>query len=210
MIPRRTMLATTLALPAGLAACATPVPLVEGPAIGYRYLTPLRLDVAAIEVDDTTPITGPTDLGRELQPSPAEAVRIMGRDRLFAFGVSNRARFVVVRAQILRAAGPERQGPFSPDPGERLDCVLTCRLEIRNDADVRLGFVEATASRTRTIPSGPEARLIVAESLLRQAMFDLNTEFEFQLRRALSAYLVEGTQRASPPLPIQREELPRT
>lgn len=207
MIPRRAL----LALPAGLAACATAeVVRVEGPAIGYRHLTPLRLDVAAIEVDEGTPMAGPTDLGRELRPSAAEAVRIMGRDRLFAFGIRNRARFVVVRAQILRTPGPERQGLFSPPPGERLDCQLTCRLEIRDDTDRRLGFAEATSSRTRTIPSGAEARMAAAESLLRQAMFDLNTEFEFQLRRALRAYLVEGADRAAPPLPVLREELPRT
>ncbi len=206
MIARR---AALWALPAGLAACATPMPVVEGPAIGYQHLTPLRLDVASITIDEDTPNSGPNDLGRELRPSAADAVRTMGRDRLFAFGTQNTARFVVVRAQILREAGPPAAGLFAPPPGERLDCRLTCRLEIRNPTGLRLGFAEATASRIRTVESDPAARMIVAETLLRQAMFDLNTEFEFQLRRALRAYLVEG-DRAAPPLPVQREELPRT
>jgi hypothetical protein len=205
MIRRRTAL---LALPAGLAACATPVPMVEGPPIGYRHLTPLRLDVATLTIDEETPIAGPNDLGRTLQPSAAEAVRTMGRDRLFAFGTENTARFVVVRAQVLREAGPPAAGLFATQ-GERLDCQLTCRLEIRNPTGLRLGFAEATAARTRTVESDPALRMAVAETLLRQAMFDLNTEFEFQLRRALRAYLVEG-DRAAPPLPVQREELPRT
>lgn len=198
-----------LALPVGLSGCATPAPVVEGPPIGYRHLTPLRLDVATLTIDEATPNAGPNDLGRDLQPGAAEAVRTMGRDRLFAFGTENTARFVVVRAQILREAGPARQGLFAPDPGERLDCRLTCRLEIRNPAGLRLGFAEASAARTRTVESDPAARRAAAETLLRQAMFDLNTEFEFQLRRALRAYLLEG-ERAAPPLPVQREELPRT
>lgn len=204
MIARRAL----LALPAGLAACATPLPVVEGPPIGYRHLTPLRLDVASITVEDDTPIAGPTDLGRELRPTAAEAVRTMGRDRLFAFGTENTARFVVLRAQVLRVPGPGGQGLFAP-PTERLDCALSCRLEIRDGNGLRLGFAEANTARTRTLESDPAARMAVAETLLRQAMFDLNTEFEFQLRRALRAYLVEG-DRAAPPLPVQREELPRT
>lgn len=205
MIARRAV----LALPVGLAACAAPaIPRVEGPPIGYRHLTPLRLDVATIAIEEETAFAGPNDLGRELRPSAAEAVRTMGQDRLFAFGTQNSARFVVTRAQILREPGPPGQGLFA-QPQDRLDLRLTCRLEIRNPAGLRLGFAEASATRMQTVDSDPMARMAVAETMLRQAMFDLNTEFEFQLRRALRAYLVEG-ERAAPPPPVAREELPRT
>jgi hypothetical protein len=40
-------------------------------------------------------------------------------------------------------------------------------------------------------------------------MFDLNTEFEFQVRRALRPYLVEAGA-APAATPVQREELPRS
>ena len=57
--------------------------------------------------------------------------------------------------------------------------------------------------------AAPASRRIAAESLLRQAMFDLNTEFEFQIRRALRPYLVEGPGRAAPPEGgVRREALP--
>lgn len=204
MIRRRAL----WALPAGLAACAAPLAVVEGPAIGYRHLTPLRLDVASIAIAEEMPNPGPNDLGRQLRPSAAEAVQIMGRDRLFAFGTENTARFVVTQAQILREPGPPARGFFA-QPTERLDCRLACRLEIRGATGQRLGFAEASSFRTRTLEADPAARMAVAETLLRQAMFDLNTEFEFQLRRALRAYLIEG-DRAAPPPPVQREELPRT
>lgn len=203
---RRLLLLT----PAALVACASPPPRVEGPAIGYRHLTPIRLDVAQVDIDERTPNAGPNDVGRELTPSAAEAVRIMGRDRVTAFGSQHRARFVVVRAQILRVRNPRSGGYFASDAGERLDCTLTARLEILGENDQRLGFAEASASRTRTTESTHEARRVAAESLLRQTMFDLNTEFEFQVRRALRPYLATGAGTAPAPEGVAREELPRT
>jgi hypothetical protein len=205
MIPRR----AALLLPAVAAACGAPVPVLEGPAIGYAYLPPIILDVAEIVMDERTPSGGPTDIGRELQLSPAEAVRVMGRDRLQAGGRENRARFIVVRAEILRVRQPSR-GFLGGDAGERLDCRLAARLEIEGPNQQRLGYAEAQTARTRTIESSQQGRRIVAESLLRQAMFDLNTEFEFQVRRALRPYLMEGGGPAAPPAPVERQELPRT
>ncbi|TCH97985.1 hypothetical protein EJV46_12285 [Roseococcus sp. SYP-B2431] len=202
MLPRRAL----LILPAALGGCGgSPPPRVEGPPISYAYLTQIRLDVSAIETEDRNPSPGPNDLGRTLQPTAAEAVLIMGRDRLAAFGTENRARFAVTRAQILRARDSGRVGVFAADPGEQLTCQLTARLEILGENDRRLGFAEAQAQRSQTAGSTPNERRIAAESLLRQTMFDLNTEFEFQIRRALRPYLVEGT--GAPPPPVGREAL---
>lgn len=206
MIARRMLLLT----PAALAACASQPLRVEGPPIGYGHLTPIRLDVARVDIDPATPNAGPNDVGREMTPSAAEAVRVMGRDRLSAFGSQHRARFVVVRAQILRVRNQRGGGYFAADGGERLDCTLTARLEILGENDQRLGFAEATASRTRTAESTNEARRVAAETLLRQAMFDLNTEFEFQVRRSLRPYLAQGAGTAPAPAGVGREELPRT
>jgi hypothetical protein len=202
MLSRRAL----LLLPAALGACAsTPPPRVEGPPISYAHLTQIRLDVSAIVTEDRTPNGGPNDLGRTLQPTAAEAMLIMGRDRLAAFGTENRARFSVTRAQILRARDAGRVGAFATDAGEQITCQLTARLEILGENDRRLGFAEAQAERSQTAASTPNERRIVAESLLRQTMFDLNTEFEFQIRRALRPYLIEGT--GAPPPPVGREAL---
>lgn len=202
MPPRRAL----LFLPAALAACGgTPPPRLEGPPIGYRHLTQIRLDVASIVTEDRAPNPGPNDLGRTLQPTATEAVLIMGRDRLANFGTENRARFSVTRAQILRARDAGRVGTFATDAGEQITCQLTARLEILGENDRRLGFAEAQAERSQTAPSTPAERRTVAESLLRQTMFDLNTEFEYQIRRSLRPYLVEGTGAA--PAPVSREAL---
>jgi hypothetical protein len=204
--PRRAL----LLLPVTIAACAStpPAPQGDGPPIGYRHLTQIRLDVARIDIEDHMPASGPNDAGRELQPTPVEAVRIMGRDRLAAFGTEHRARFGVTRAQIIRTRNSGGSGLFAGDPGERLLCQLTARVDILDGNDRRLGFAEASAERTRNIESMAAARRAGAESLLRQTMFDLNTEFEFQIRRALRPYIVANT--AAPPAAVGREELPRT
>ncbi|MEI6161067.1 MAG: hypothetical protein WCP77_14615 [Roseococcus sp.] len=199
-----------LLLPLTLGACAStpPAPQADGPPISYGHLTQIRLDVARIDIEDRMPASGPNDAGRDLQPTPAEAVRIMGRDRLAAFGTEHRARFGVTRAQIIRSRGQATSGLFASDPGERLLCQLTARVDILDGNDRRLGFAEASAERSRNVESTAAARRTGAESLLRQTMFDLNTEFEFQIRRALRPYIVDGT--AAPPAPVGREELPRT
>lgn len=205
---RRLLLLAPFAAVAGCAG-APPPPPVEGPPIGYAYLPPLRLDVASVEFDDRLPLTGPRDMGRELSPTPAEAVRTMGRDRLAALGAGNVARFSVTQASIVPERLPAQGGMFARDPGERLTGTLGCRLEILDANGRRLAFCEAQTVRTRPSDSNPVARRRAAESLLRLAAFDLNTEFEFQLRRALRPYLVEG-ERAAPalPAPVEREALP--
>jgi hypothetical protein len=203
---RHFLLLPPLGVLAGCAASPNPAP--EGPEITYSYLPKLRLNVASIDIDETRPNAGPTDVGRSLRPSAAEAVQIMGRDRLAAFGTQHTARFVTLRAAILRERLPSQTSIFAGDPGERLNCTLTCRLEIRGANDLRLGFAEATVSRTAPSESNLAARERTATSLLRRATFDLNTEFEFQMRRALRDWLVEGERAAPPPAGgVMRESL---
>lgn len=183
-----------------LSGCAAPPPPPpEGPDIAYAYLPQLRLNVARIDIDERNPNAGPNDAGRLLRPTPAEAVRIMGRDRVSAFGTEGAARFVVTRAAIIQERLPRSPGLFAGDPGERLACSLACRLEILGENERRLGFAEAQVSRTASTESTNLMRERTAMGLLRRCAFDLNTEFEFQVRRALRDWLVEGERAAPPP-----------
>lgn len=207
---RRALLAAPLLLPGLLlASCAGdgPPPRVEGPAIAYDFLPRLRLDVAELLFEDRAPLPGPRDLGRELRPTAAEAVQRMGRDRLAAAGPQGAARFAVTRASILPERLPARGGLLAGDPGERLAGEFACRLEILDANGRAVAFSEAATRRTRTAEATPAARRAAAESLLRLAVFDLNAEFEFQIRRSLRPYLVEGSG-AAPAAPVQREALP--
>jgi len=199
--PSGTSRRAALLLPLLAAGCAgsDPPPSPLAP-IGYRHLTALPLNVADIAIAPNDPPVAPGDLGATLQPRPAEAVRIMGRDRLAAVGTTGSARFAVTRAMLVR--------------GGALSCVVGCRLDIVGADGGRLGFIEAEA---RAAATGTEAsRTDATDRLLRRAMDDLNVEFEFQLRRSLRAWLVAvppgtvGTVPAPPAGSIAREELPRS
>ena len=188
-----------LLLPLAAAACGgpEPVPLPPGP-MGFSHLTPLTLNVAAIDVAAGAPPTQLGDIGGRLLPSPAEAVRLMGRERLFAVGTTGDARFVVTHAAMIQGR-------------DSLTCLVGCRLEIRSAEGQRLGFVEA---QSRRAVSGSDAgRPRAPDALLRNAMDDLNVEFEFQLRRTLRDWLVKGPDGAPPAVPpagVTVEELPKT
>jgi hypothetical protein len=190
-----------LLLPLLAAACAgppEPVPLPPGP-LGYKYLSPLPLNVAAIDIVEEALPPVPGDVGARLSPSAPEAVRIMARDRMIAVGTTGEARFTVSQAQVIQRA-------------DALTCLLGCRLEILSGLGSRLGFAEAAVTRS---VSGPEARRPNApDALLRRAMDDLNVEFEFQLRRALRDWIsvatpnADGGLPAPAPGPVGVEDLP--
>ncbi len=208
-LPRRGLLA---GFPALLAACAgrrEPEPLP--PLVtGYRHLTPIRLNVAEIEVADPAPGAVRVDQPVPLRPE-REAVQ-MGQDRLVAMGTEGRARFVPQLAEFRRERLAGSGGLFSGEPGERLTCRLNVRLEILSPDGSRVGFVEAEARGQRTVPDGstPAIRRRSAEEVVRQAMEELNVEFEFQARRALRAWLLEGVAPPPPePGAVEREDLPR-
>jgi hypothetical protein len=212
-LPQRRAL--LIGLPALLGACATGAepdplpPLVSG----YRHLTPLRLNVA--EVDIVPPAAGAVRV-EEPAPLRAEAeMRRMAEERLVPMGTAGRARFITQVAEFRRERQAGSGGMFSGTPGERLSVRMEARLEIASAEGQRVGFVEAQARRQRTLPGGTTdaARRRAAEETVRQAMEELNVEFEFQIRRALRDWLVEGAA-APPPLGgpggIQREDLPRS
>jgi hypothetical protein len=207
-MPTRRLL--LLALPLG--ACATmgddqePLPPLIS---GYAHLTPIRLNVASIEVPTPSPGSVRVDDPAPLRPD-AE-MRRMAEERLSAAGTAGQARFFILAAEFRR----ERTGAgglFAGEPGERLTIRLRCRLEIFGVDGERAGFIEAEARRMRTVPSGAgiAARRRAAEEAMRQAMEELNIEFEFQIRRALRAWLLEAAPATLGPGGIEREDLPRS
>ena len=190
-----------LLLPLLAAACGgrpEPVQLPPGP-LSYKYLSPLALNVAAIDIAEEAPSPVPGDIGARLSPSAPEAVRIMARDRLIAVGTSGQALFTVSQAQVIQRA-------------DALTCLLGCRLEVLSGLGSRVGFAEAAVTRS---VSGLEAKRPNApEALLRRAMDDLNVEYEFQLRRALKDWITavapnaDGGMAAPSPGQVGVEELP--
>lgn len=207
-LARRSLL---LSLPALAAACAGDEPAALPPLVtGYRHLTPIRLNVAEIEILDPAP--GAVRVDEPAPVRPEAEMRRMAQERLAAMGTEGEARFLVQAAEFRRDRMPGGGGltGLVAEPGERLTCRLNARLEVLSGAGQRVGFVEAEARRSHTLGSGSsqEARRRAAEELVRQAMEELNVEFEFQVRRALRPWLVEAVAPAVPGA-VEREDLPR-
>jgi hypothetical protein len=196
MIGRRLALGAPLLLLAcgGREPPPAALPRVEG----YAYLTPLRLNVADLEV-----INSPA--GARVDPPaplvPAVEVARMGRDRIVPSGTTGRARFVVEAANLAWS-------------GDSISVLLRCRVEIL-DNDRRVAFAEAEARRGLSgVGGGTAARARAAEIAVVRGMEDLNVEFELQVRRNLREWLLETTPTApvapvDSPDGIQRQDLPQ-
>lgn len=211
-MPRRRHLLQ--ALPLLAAACATEQPLAPlRPLVtGYAHLTPLRLNVLEIQIGQPAP--GAIQVSEPAPLRPEAELRRMAEQRLVPIGTQGRARFLITKARFIRQSQPQQGGlggMFAGEAGERLTCELACRVEILTGDDTRVAFVEAQVQRLQTVADGASAatRRRAAEDLVREAMQEMNVEFEYQLRRTLRAWLAEGaTPNAPAPVPVEREDLP--
>ena len=180
---RPVAIAATMGVLAGVLALAgcdnTPPPAPQNFApLHYDYLTPIRLNVADIEVaDQSTPPDG--DLSGQSPVRPVAAMEQMAHDRLLAAGGAGTATFTVTEASITRT-----------DDGvtER----LAARVEISNGSGGHAGFAEAHVTRTETPGDGRPAGPAALYELTRQAMADMNVEFEYQVRHTLNDWVVAG------------------
>ena len=162
------------------------------PPLTYEYLTPIRLNVAAIEVEQRFVPGQEAAALVALDPAPpAQAIARMAADRLQALGPSGRAVLAVNDASIVRR-------------GDAYEGALAIELDIYTSANVRTAFAEAQVSGRRTINEGESTRKALYE-LTKQLMDQLNVEFEFQVRRSLRDWLVEAP--ASVPAPVEQQPL---
>ena len=187
MIARR----AALLLPFALVACTgDDPPLRQGfPELHYDYLTPLRLNVAAVEVADGPP-PGPLDV--QNPAPPAQALRRMAQDRIGAGGSTGRAVFTIDTATVTRG-----------DPG--LSGIMAVHLDILGPEGGRLAFAEARVFRGTSLPRRADLRGTLYD-LTRAMMDDMNVELEFQVRRNLRDWLQEATT-APAPAPVQQQDL---
>lgn len=162
------------------------------PPLRYDYLTPIRLNVASLEVQDRSAPAGSRDVAQLAPEPPVQALTQMARDRISPAGASGTAVFVIDRASILR------------DPNGTLDGTLAVHLDIINPQGVRAGFAEARVARQMTDPGGDQPPRAVLYALTKQMMDDMNVEFEYQVRHSLLAWLLPDTAN---PVPVVAQPL---
>ena len=103
--PRRARMLTrrgSLLLPLLLAGCGGGAER-SYPPLRYDYLTPLRLNVAAIQIEQRFVPSGvPPDVTQDDPMPPARALRAMAEDRLQSLGSADRAVFIIQDASLVR------------------------------------------------------------------------------------------------------------
>ena len=93
---------SSLLLPFLLAACGGREERLYPP-LHYGHLTPLRLNVGAIQIEQRyVPSSASPDVSQLDPMPPVQALRNMAADRLQAFGNSGQAVFVIQEASLIR------------------------------------------------------------------------------------------------------------
>ena len=196
---RRLAVCASLAAPLLLAACAGDEAAHSFAKPDYSYLTKLHLNVANIDIDETTPPARDNRDMAALAPNkPADVLHIMARDRLLADGSSGQAVFRVEEASIV----PSK---------DKLAGSFAVQLEVATSDGSKTGYAEARVSRTIDYDNdAPNATRATLDKLVNQMMADMNVEFEYQVRKSLRAYMQVGGSAAPAPViaaPVQTETL---
>ena len=161
----------------------------------YTYLSPIRLNVVSIEIDDRTPPAGERSLTQLSPLRPADGLKQMANDRLVAAGTAGRAVFVIDTASLQRVPGG-------------IEGAMAVHLDLfAGEAPDRAGYAEARVARRRTSNDTDENAQAVLYDFTKQMLDDMNVEFEFQVKRSLHEWLQPTAGTAPPPPPVQTQDL---
>lgn len=181
----------------GLAGCGGSEPPPDlYPPLSYTYLTKLRLDVAKLAIDDSWVPSGEALHVEYLAPEqPVAALRQMALDRLEMDGTAGTAEFGIDDASIIQVH-------------DHYDAHFAVHLTLLDASGNKLGEIKAAVRDSRTfIDDSAEAQKSDLYALVKKTMDDMNVEFEFQMRRALSAHLLATKPLAPPPPAVQTQDL---
>ncbi|HET8726744.1 MAG TPA: hypothetical protein VFO41_04450 [Alphaproteobacteria bacterium] len=173
-------------------ACDTP-PIRAFPDVTFADQTPIRLDVAQVEVVQSyQPTMEPPQVEHLFPQTPSEAMRRWVEERLQPVGTSGVARVYIENASVRSEAlarTPGFRGTFTIDQSERLTADLAMRLEIQKPGGS--GYAVASAQRSITVPEN--ATLAEREDiwfrLTESTMNDLDTRMELSIRTNLVRFV---------------------
>lgn len=185
-----------LALVVGLAGCAKPEkPVFE--AFDFDYLTKIKLDVGAIEVDDGWVPRGSARHVEYLAPTrPTKAMRLMAEHRLVPGGTAGVAAVRVDDASIILYRG-------------RFEGSFAVHMEVLDGEGQQVGLVNARVRDSEAARDEEDvtASQVDIEGLMRRMMGKLNVEFEYQVRQALKAKLQATEPVAPKPAAVEAQDL---
>ncbi len=186
-MPRFAVLLAVLSL----AACSSPSKPRNFEPLTYDYLTPIRLNVASVEVDNRFVPASRDEVSSQAPVPPSAALRQMANDRLKAFGTSGKAVLVIKDASLVRN-------------GNEILGHMAVELDVYTSENQRAAFATAEVSQRR---SGEITDLRGTLYDLTKTMMDrMNVELEFQARRSLRDWLLPDTP-AAVPQAVQQQDL---
>lgn len=198
-MPRRLRLASLLCLilvgPA-LAGCAAPPPRPSFAPISFTDRGPLKLDVRAVEIEQTyQPPHAAPNVEHLFAVPPAAGAKLWATDRLAAAGPMGRARFIVREASVLETSLKQSgglTGAFTIEQSERYDARLVVEVEILSEQGRSQGTVTAKVVHSRTVPENLTlgAREQVWHEMTRRMLDELDAQLDKTIKEAFFAYLI--------------------
>lgn len=186
-MPRFALLLAVLSL----AACSSPSKPRSFEPLTYDYLTPIRLNVASVEIDNRFVPASRDEVSSQAPGPPSAALRQMATDRLKAFGTSGKAVLVIKDASLVRN-------------GNEILGHMAVELDVYTSENQRAAFATAEVSQRR---SGEIDDLRGTLYDLTKTMMDrMNVELEFQARRSLRDWILPDTP-AAVPQAVQQQDL---
>ncbi len=186
-------------LPAtGLLTACSEEPPPEFRPLTFDYLPKLRLNVATVDIDSAwQPAT--LDQGVHVEAlapqQPADALRLMARQRLLPVGTGGHAVVTIEDASLIQR-------------GMQYEGAMQVHLDLSTSDGARAGEAKASVNATRSIvDTGPAATRAALYELVKRMMSDMNAELEFQIRKSLHDYLQTATDTAPPAQPVQTQDL---
>lgn len=188
---RKIAYAAALAAPLLLAACSSGPPVQTSfPELQYTYLPQIVLKVANVEVRDAyQPSPDAAQLIATAPEAPAAVLERMAHERLIGNGSPGSAEFVIKRASLHQI-------------GDNLAGTMSVELVVRTSNGQRVGYADATVSRTVTAPSNESPARIRAAlyDLTKRMMADMNVELQYQIQKSLPEWLAYAPGAALAPV----------
>ena len=187
MLSRR----SALLLPIALAACGRREQREFAP-LHYNYLLPLRLNVAAIQIEQRFVPSGVSPDVSQLDPMPpVQALHNLAEDRLMALGTAGRAVFIILNASLVR-----RQ--------DTITGTFEVQLDVYPGTNINKRAAFATASVTGSYTGDMDDLPGRLYDMTKSLMDRMNVEFEYQVRRSLASWLLTGSVVQTP---VQQQPL---
>ncbi|MBR0560295.1 hypothetical protein KB213_09565 [Neokomagataea sp. TBRC 2177] len=163
----------------GLSACADDAQPQHFSPPDFSYLTPLHLNVAAIDVQDQTAPT-PDSLSARAPTPPNSALKILAQQRLVGTGTTGQGQFIIKQAYL------------QPTSDDAVDGAMDVQLNVTDANNQHTGYVHARVTRHFTSTDQSASSPAALDTLTKQMTQDMNVELEYQIRHRLADWLTDA------------------